>query len=137
MRDLLARAGYPSEPGEDGLGAALRAFVGAENLEARWWHEERLDPVVLAHLRTRARAERASASGRERTGAPGAGLPSVAAIVGGGVVTGTGVRSRISSHTARAEASGRTRMRCAMQGSKRLRTCLTATSAALSSSAAA
>ena len=42
----------PSEAGEDGLRDALRAFVGTENLEARWWHEERLDPVVLAHLRT-------------------------------------------------------------------------------------
>jgi uncharacterized Ntn-hydrolase superfamily protein len=51
VRDLLARAGYPSEPGDDGLDAALRAFVGTENLEARWWHEERLDPLVLAHLR--------------------------------------------------------------------------------------
>jgi uncharacterized Ntn-hydrolase superfamily protein len=51
VRALLARAGYPSEPGETGLGEALRAFVGVENLEARWWHEDRLDPVVLAHLR--------------------------------------------------------------------------------------
>jgi uncharacterized Ntn-hydrolase superfamily protein len=54
VRDLLARAGYPSEPGEDGLGSALRAFVGTENLEARWWLGERLDPVVLEHLRSRA-----------------------------------------------------------------------------------
>ena len=45
-------AGYPSEAGEDGLRDALRAFVGTENLEARWWQEQRLDPVVLAHLRT-------------------------------------------------------------------------------------
>jgi uncharacterized Ntn-hydrolase superfamily protein len=51
VRDLLARAGYPSEPGEEGLGSALRAFVGTENLEARWWLGERLDPVVLEHLR--------------------------------------------------------------------------------------
>ena len=50
VRDLLARVGYPSEPGA-GLDDALRAFVGTENLEARWWHEDRLDPVVLAHLR--------------------------------------------------------------------------------------
>ena len=42
----------PSEADEDGLSDALRAFVGTENLEARWWHEQRLDPVVLAHLRT-------------------------------------------------------------------------------------
>jgi uncharacterized Ntn-hydrolase superfamily protein len=53
VRSLLTRAGYTSEPGEDGLAEALRAFVGVENLEARWWHESRLDPVVLAHLRTR------------------------------------------------------------------------------------
>jgi uncharacterized Ntn-hydrolase superfamily protein len=52
VRDLLTRAGYPSEPGEDGLGLALRAFVGTENLEARWWLGERLDPVVLEHLRS-------------------------------------------------------------------------------------
>jgi uncharacterized Ntn-hydrolase superfamily protein len=52
VRDLLARAGYPSEAGEEGLLDALRAFVGTENLEARWWQEQRLDPVVLAHLRT-------------------------------------------------------------------------------------
>ena len=51
VRELLARAGYPSEPGADGLDDALRAFVGTENLEARWWHEDRLDPVVLEHLR--------------------------------------------------------------------------------------
>jgi uncharacterized Ntn-hydrolase superfamily protein len=52
VRILLARAGYPGEPGDEGLGAALRAFVGTENLEARWWLGERLDPVVLEHLRT-------------------------------------------------------------------------------------
>ena len=50
VRALLTRAGYPSEPGA-GLDHALRAFVGTENLETRWWHEDRLDPVVLAHLR--------------------------------------------------------------------------------------
>jgi uncharacterized Ntn-hydrolase superfamily protein len=52
VRDLLARAGYPSEPGAAGLGEALRTFVGVENLEARWWDEARIDPVVLTHLRT-------------------------------------------------------------------------------------
>ena len=51
VRELLARAGYPGEEGAP-LNDALRAFVGTENLEARWWHEDRLDPVVLAHLRT-------------------------------------------------------------------------------------
>ncbi len=52
VRGLLARAGYPPGDGADGMDAALRAFVGSENLEARWWHEDRLDPVVLAHLRS-------------------------------------------------------------------------------------
>jgi uncharacterized Ntn-hydrolase superfamily protein len=52
VRDLLARTGYHGEPGADGLGEALRAFVGVENLEARWWDEARIDPVVLAQLRT-------------------------------------------------------------------------------------
>ena len=53
VRELLARAGYPGEDGAP-LSDALRAFVGTENLEARWWHEDRLDPVVLEHLRSRA-----------------------------------------------------------------------------------
>ena len=48
---MLARAGYPSAAGADDLGEALRTFVGVENLEARW-HDTRLDPVVLAHLRS-------------------------------------------------------------------------------------
>jgi uncharacterized Ntn-hydrolase superfamily protein len=52
VRELLGRAGYPAGAGDDGLYDALRAFVGVENLEARWWHEDRLDPVVLAHLRS-------------------------------------------------------------------------------------
>jgi uncharacterized Ntn-hydrolase superfamily protein len=52
VRGLLARAGYPSDAGDDGLLVALRAFVGTENLEARWWLGERLDPVVLSHLRS-------------------------------------------------------------------------------------
>jgi uncharacterized Ntn-hydrolase superfamily protein len=51
VRELLARSGYPAADGAEGLGEALRAFVGSENLEARWWHEDRLDPVVLGHLR--------------------------------------------------------------------------------------
>ena len=36
VRGLLARAGYPSAAGEEGLASALRAFVGTENLEGRW-----------------------------------------------------------------------------------------------------
>ncbi len=56
VRSLLGRAGYPAGDGKDGLQEALRAFVGSENLEARWWREDRLDPVVLAHLRTLAGA---------------------------------------------------------------------------------
>jgi uncharacterized Ntn-hydrolase superfamily protein len=51
VRGLLERAGYPVEPSDDGLRAALCEFVGVENLEARWWCEDRLDPVVLEHLR--------------------------------------------------------------------------------------
>ena len=51
VRELLARAGYPSAAGADDLGEALRTFVGVENLEARW-HDTRLDPVVLTHLRS-------------------------------------------------------------------------------------
>jgi uncharacterized Ntn-hydrolase superfamily protein len=51
VRELLGRAGYPSDPGDDVLQRALRAFTGTENLAARWWLESRLDPVVLAHLR--------------------------------------------------------------------------------------
>ena len=52
VRALLRSAGHPPGDGAKGLDDALRAFVGSENLEARWWHEDRLDPVVLAHLRT-------------------------------------------------------------------------------------
>jgi uncharacterized Ntn-hydrolase superfamily protein len=52
VRELLARAGYPGEPGGDGLQRALRAFTGTENLEARWWLEPNLDPVVLEYLRS-------------------------------------------------------------------------------------
>ncbi len=51
VRALLEAAGYPSADGAP-LHEALRAFTGTENLEARWWHEDRLDPVVLEHLRT-------------------------------------------------------------------------------------
>jgi len=54
VRGLLGAAGYPPGPGADGLDAALRAWVGTENLEARWWGEDSLDPVVLEHLRARA-----------------------------------------------------------------------------------
>jgi uncharacterized Ntn-hydrolase superfamily protein len=56
VRTLLGRAGHPAGDGKDGLHEALRAFVGSENLEARWWREDRLDPVVLEHLRTLAGA---------------------------------------------------------------------------------
>jgi len=49
-RALLARIGYPSEPGADALLEALDTFVGVENLEARR-HDAQVDPVVLAHLR--------------------------------------------------------------------------------------
>jgi uncharacterized Ntn-hydrolase superfamily protein len=52
VRELLARAGYPCDPGGDGLQRGLRAFTGTENLEARWWLEPSLDPVVLEYLRS-------------------------------------------------------------------------------------
>lgn len=51
VHDLLVRAGYPPSSGENGLNEALRAWVGAENLEERWWGGDTLDPVVLARLR--------------------------------------------------------------------------------------
>src|SRR5262249_28578841 len=51
LRELLARAGQPVGPGRDGVEDALRTWVGAENLEERWWGEDRLDPVVLDRLR--------------------------------------------------------------------------------------
>jgi uncharacterized Ntn-hydrolase superfamily protein len=52
VRELLARAGYAPRAGEEGLEEALRAWVGSENLEERWWGEAKLDPVVLQRLRS-------------------------------------------------------------------------------------
>jgi uncharacterized Ntn-hydrolase superfamily protein len=51
VHDLLTRAGYPPRSGESGLDEALRAWVGSENLEERWYGGEKLDPVVLERLR--------------------------------------------------------------------------------------
>ncbi len=48
LRERLARLGYTGE-----LGDALRRWAGNENLEVRLDGVERLDPVVLAHLRGR------------------------------------------------------------------------------------
>src|SRR4051794_26940118 len=51
LRELLGRAGYPVAAGDGGVLDAMRAWVGAENLEERWWGGEKLDPVVLERLR--------------------------------------------------------------------------------------
>jgi uncharacterized Ntn-hydrolase superfamily protein len=57
VRELLACVGHEPEPGEDGIERALRSWVAAENLEERWWGEDRLDPVVLERLRVQAAAQ--------------------------------------------------------------------------------
>jgi uncharacterized Ntn-hydrolase superfamily protein len=49
LRERLARLGYR----EEHLGAAFRAWTGAENLEDRVDGIERIDPVVLEELRKR------------------------------------------------------------------------------------
>jgi uncharacterized Ntn-hydrolase superfamily protein len=59
VRELLILVGHPPGGDEGGLQTALRAWVGAENLEERWWGEDALDPVVLDHLRRQAAGARA------------------------------------------------------------------------------
>jgi uncharacterized Ntn-hydrolase superfamily protein len=54
LRGVLARAGYPSAPGPEGVVTALRTWVATENLAARWWGDATLDPVVLERLRASA-----------------------------------------------------------------------------------
>ncbi|MFK3985654.1 DUF1028 domain-containing protein [Micromonospora sp. NPDC050397] len=50
---LLTAAGYaPARPGDAGVDAALADWAGVENLEERMV-PGRIDPIVLAHLRTR------------------------------------------------------------------------------------
>jgi uncharacterized Ntn-hydrolase superfamily protein len=55
LRGLLEARGYTGTtagPGYDeGLRAALFAYVGTENLEERWVDEPRIERAVLAHLR--------------------------------------------------------------------------------------
>jgi uncharacterized Ntn-hydrolase superfamily protein len=55
LRGLLEARGYTGTatgPGYDeGLRAALFAYVGTENLEERWVDEPRIEKAVLAHLR--------------------------------------------------------------------------------------
>jgi uncharacterized Ntn-hydrolase superfamily protein len=51
LRDLLARLGHLSSSEPGGVLTALRSWVATENLNARWWGDESLDPVVLARLR--------------------------------------------------------------------------------------
>jgi uncharacterized Ntn-hydrolase superfamily protein len=52
--ELLGAVGHPVASRPDGLFTALRAWVGSENLEERWWDQPTLDPVVLEHLRRQA-----------------------------------------------------------------------------------
>jgi len=52
--ELLEAVGHHVSAGPDGLFTALRAWVGSENLEERWWNQPTIDPVVLAGLREQA-----------------------------------------------------------------------------------
>ena len=56
LRDLLVRAGQVLPEGLSGVTAALRTWVAGENLGARWWDDDSLDPVVLERLRAAATA---------------------------------------------------------------------------------
>jgi uncharacterized Ntn-hydrolase superfamily protein len=56
LRALLVRAGEVLPEGLTGVTASLRAWVAGENLGARWWDQDTLDPVVLARLRAAADA---------------------------------------------------------------------------------
>jgi uncharacterized Ntn-hydrolase superfamily protein len=54
LRALLVRVGQVLPEGLAGVTASLRTWVAAENLGARWWDQETLDPVVLERLRAAA-----------------------------------------------------------------------------------
>jgi uncharacterized Ntn-hydrolase superfamily protein len=54
IRALLVRAGHVLPEGLSGVTAGLRTWVAAENLGARWWGEDTLDPFVLERLRAAA-----------------------------------------------------------------------------------
>jgi uncharacterized Ntn-hydrolase superfamily protein len=51
LRERLATLGHASSSEPGGVIVALRTWVAIENLNARWWGEETLDPIVLARLR--------------------------------------------------------------------------------------
>jgi uncharacterized Ntn-hydrolase superfamily protein len=54
IRELLVRVGQVLPDGLSGVTAGLRTWVAGENLGARWWGQETLDPVVLERLRAAA-----------------------------------------------------------------------------------
>jgi uncharacterized Ntn-hydrolase superfamily protein len=60
LRDLLVRAGHVLPEGLSGVTASLRAWVAGENLGARWWDQDTLDPVVLDRLRAAAASKPAA-----------------------------------------------------------------------------
>jgi uncharacterized Ntn-hydrolase superfamily protein len=55
IRELLVSVGQVLPEGLSGVTAGLRTWVAGENLGARWWVQETLDPVVLERLRAAAR----------------------------------------------------------------------------------
>lgn len=54
LRGLLVRAGQAVPEGHAGVTESLRIWVAGENLGARWWDQDTLDPVVLERLRAAA-----------------------------------------------------------------------------------
>jgi len=56
IRALLVRVGQVLPEGLSGVTASLRTWVACENLGARWWGEDTLDPFVLERLRAAAAA---------------------------------------------------------------------------------
>jgi uncharacterized Ntn-hydrolase superfamily protein len=60
LRTLLVRAGEVLPEGLSGVTASLRTWVAGENLGARWWDQDTLDPVVLDRLRAAAASKPAA-----------------------------------------------------------------------------
>lgn len=56
IRMLLVRVGQVLPEGLSGVPAGLRTWVAGENLGARWWDDDTLDPFVLERLRAAATA---------------------------------------------------------------------------------
>jgi uncharacterized Ntn-hydrolase superfamily protein len=54
IRELLVRVGHVLPDGLSGVQSGLKTWVAGENLGARWWGQETLDPVVLERLRAAA-----------------------------------------------------------------------------------